>query len=286
MKNSKNNMLLKHSIQIILVLYKTKLKDSLSFKTLCEYISVLLYDYELLIYNNSPEIIIEENKNYVLINAKQNEMLVGAYNFALHRAIECKRNWLLLLDQDTCLTKEYFEQLNIALASNENVAAIIPKLRYKQVHLSPKSCNPFFGHWGIMIDLKETGIIKNKTLQAFNTATLLLVKALQNVDGFPQEFPLYELDYCLFYRLSKNHEKFYIMNVYLSHDLTMLDYRNKMTIERYILIIGSEYRFAKQLGVFAFLTFKMRLIFRFFKQLLVEEKRKYTKLTVKYLLKA
>jgi GT2 family glycosyltransferase len=279
-------MVTEHSIQIILVLYKTGLKDSLSYKTLCEHISVLLYNYELLIYNNSPEIIIEESKNYVLINAKQNEMLAGAYNFALCRAIECKRNWLLLLDHDTCLTKEYFEQLNIALALNENIAAIMPKLRYKQIHLSPKSCNPFFGHWGRMRNLQNTGIIEDTTLQAFNSATVLLVKALQNIGGFPLEFPLYELDYCLFYRLSKNREKFYIMNVYLFHDLTMLDYRNKMTIERYILIVGSEYRFAKQLGAFAFLTFKTRLIFRFFKQLIVEEKRKYAKLTIKYLLKA
>lgn len=281
MKEKKNNA----AIQIVLVLYKVKLEDSLSFQTLQKNISYLQSDYRLLLYNNSSEIIIPENENYNVINSETNNMLAGAYNYALQKAIENNCKWLLLLDHDTCLTKEYFEQLNIALVLNENVAAIIPKLQCKQTHLSPKSCNPLFGHWGKMKDIQTEGIIRNKTVQAFNSAALLSVRALQKVGGFPAEFPLYELDYCLFYRLSKNNEIFYVMNVSLSHDLTMLDYRNKMTTARYYSIIDAEYLFSKQLGLLAVLAFKIRLFFRLLKQLIVKEKRPYTFLTLKYLCK-
>jgi hypothetical protein len=275
-----------HSIQIVIVLYKIKLEDSLSYKTLCNYISVLSFNYELLIYNNSPEFYIEEKENYFVMNAEYNKMLAGAYNFALQRAIKNNRNWLLLLDQDTYLSEEYFKQLNLSLNNNENVAAIIPKLQSSQIHLSPKSCCSLIGHWGKMSNLQTKGIIKNKTIQAFNSAALISVQSLQKIGGFSLDFPLYELDYWVFYHLSKNKEQFYLMDVVLSHDLTMLDYRNKMTSQRYDSIISAEFKFSKQLGILAFLAFKVRLFFRLLKQFMLREKRPYTHLTLKYLCKA
>jgi len=275
----KNN----NSIQIVLVLYKTKLEDSITYKTLRDYISILIYDYEILIYNNSPEITIEADEGFIVVNAEKNEMLSGAYNFALQRAIKNNRNWLLLLDQDTCLLKKYFEQLNLSLNNSENVASIIPKLQSNHVHLSPKSCCPLIGHWGKMNNLQTKGIIKNKTIQAFNSAALISVQSLQKIGGFSLEFPLYELDYWVFYHLSKNKEQFYLMDVVISHDLTMLDYRNNMTSQRYDSIVSAEYKFSKHLGNMAFCAFKIRLFFRLLKQLVLSEKRPYTFLTLKYL---
>jgi len=272
------------SIQIIIVLYKLKLEDSITYKTLCEYISCLKYNYELLIYNNSPEILIEESSKYIVINASQNDMLAVAYNYALQRAEEYNREWMLLLDQDTCLTKEYFEQLNNALLY-ENIAAIIPKLKSKQMHLSPKSCCSTIGHWGIMKNLQTTGIINGKTIQAFNSAALLKTNSLQKIGGFSTEFPLYELDYWVFFRLSRNKEHFYLMDVILYHDLTMLDYLNKMTKSRYVSIIKAEHKFSKQIGLLSVLVFKGRLFLRLLKQLFSKEKRPYICLTFEYLLK-
>jgi hypothetical protein len=272
------------SIQIVLVLYKLKLEDSLTYKTLCENIIYLKSNYELLIYNNSPEILIEEGYKYIVINASQNDMLAGAYNYALQRAKEYNREWLLLLDQDTCLTKEYFEHLNNALLY-ENIAAIIPRLKSKQMHLSPKSYCPLFGPWIKMINIYKNGIIQNRTIQAFNTSALISVDTLWKIGGFSVDFPLDGLDTYVFYILSKNNEKFYLMNVDLQHNLSVLDYHNKMTIQRYISIIDSEYRFAKLLGIISMVLIKFRLILRFFKQLFIKEKRSYIMLTLKYLYK-
>jgi len=272
------------SIQIVLVLYKLKLEDSLTYKTLCENNIYLKCNYELLIYNNSPEILIEESNKYIVINASQNDMLACAYNYALQRAKKYNREWLLLLDQDTCLTKEYFEQLNDALLY-ENVAAIIPRLKSKQMHLSPKSYCSLFGPWIKMINIHRAGIIKNKTIQAFNTSALISIDAIWKIGGFPVDFPLDVLDFYVFYLLSKNNEKFYLMNVDLQHDLSVLDYHNKMTIQRYNSIIDSEYRFAKLLGIVSVILFKFRLILRLLKQIFIKEMRLYMTLTLKYLYK-
>jgi predicted glycosyltransferase involved in capsule biosynthesis len=273
-----------HSIQIVLVLYRQKLENSLSYKTLCEFISILSCNYELLIYNNSSEICIEENPSYIVVNSKQNVMLAGAYNYALQRAITYNREWLLLLDQDTYLSKEYFEQINKALLY-KNIVAIIPKLFSGQIHLSPKSYYPLFGPWIKMININKGGVIKNKTIQAFNTSALISVDTLRKIGGFPAHFPLDGLDTYVFYRFGKSKEQFYLMDVDLQHDLSVLDYQNKMTIQRYFSIIDSEYRFAKLLGVISIMLFKFRLVLRLLAQLLVKEKRLYISLTIKYLCK-
>ena len=273
-----------HSIQIVIVLYKIELNASLSYKTLNEYISALSINYELLIYNNSSEIFIESNNGYCVVNAVQNEMLAVAYNYALQRAITKGHNWLLLLDQDTCLTKEYFEHLNAAMC-HDNIDVIIPKLKSRMVHLSPKSCCSVIGPWGRMKDIKTAGTIINKTIQAFNSAALITTRSLQKIGGFSLEFPLYELDYWVFYQLSKNNERFYLMDVELSHDLTMLDYHNKMTMSRYYSIIGAEYKYSRKLGLLATSMFKARLLLRLIKQILIKEKRIYIYITLRYLCK-
>ena len=275
----------KVSIQIVLVLYKIKIEDSQSYKTLCEHISVLSCKHELLIYNNSSEFEIETNNNYVVINAKQNEMLAVAYNFALQRAIKYNHNWLLLLDQDTCLSEKYFEQINLALNSNKNFAAIIPKLHSGEVHLSPKSCSTLFGPWWMMNEIHKTGVIKDKIVQALNSATLISTSSLQKIGGFSLEFPLYGLDYWIFFQLSKRKEQFYLMDVALSHDLSMLDYKNKMTKDRYSSIINAEYKFSKLIGLLAVLSFKVRLLFRLLRHLFTKDKRPYIVITFKHLLK-
>jgi len=274
-----------HSIQIVLVLYKTNLEDSLSYRTLCDSISVLSFNYELLIYNNSPEYIIKNKSNYIIFNAKNNEMLVGAYNYALQRAKDKKRNWLLLLDQDTCLSKEYFEQINMVINFNENIVAIIPMLQNTELHLSPISYYPLLGPWLVKMNINKTGFLRNKTINAFNSTAILSVNALEKIGGFSNEFPLDHLDYYIFYQLSKNGGYFYVMNVILQHNLSVLDYKNKMTSERYISIIDSEFKFSKLLGILSVITFKLKLILRIFKQLLLTERRPYIFITLKYLYK-
>jgi hypothetical protein len=271
-------------IQIVLVLYKTKLEDSFSYKTLCEHGSALTCDYELLIYNNSPEIFVEQSDSYTVVNAEKNEKLAGAYNYALQQAIKQNRRWLLLLDQDTRLTKEYVEQLNKVL-HHDNVAVIVPKLCSKQTHLSPFSYHRRLGPWTKTWGVFETGLVKNQNFVAFNSAALFSVDALKKTGGFGTDFPLDQLDMYIFYRLCKNKESFYLMNVVLQHELSILDYKNRMSGQRYLSFIDAEYRFSKVLGILAGLTLKMRLALRGTKQLFVKEKRQYALITFKYLFK-
>jgi hypothetical protein len=272
------------TIQIIIVLYKTSLEDSLSFQTLQKNISCLRIKYRLLLYNNSPEIVIPQSENYIVVNATKNDMLLGAYNYALKQAVDNNCKWLLLLDQDTSLTIEYFEALNYVLPTT-NAAAIIPKLKCGQKHLAPEMYSSTLGPWGILKDITKSGIIKDKTIAALNSSALLSIKALQSIGGFPNEFPLDMLDICVFYKLSKDKNEFYLLDVELQHDLSVLDYAGKMTHKRYNSIIDSEYKLAKQIGVCCFFVWKLRLFFRVGKQIITPVKRKYSLTTLRYFFK-
>ncbi|MDR3326838.1 MAG: hypothetical protein LBT04_01675 [Prevotellaceae bacterium] len=272
-----------NEIQIILVLYRTELQDSLSYLTLCEHIHRLSVPYELLIYNNSTEIKIKESTEYIVVNAEKNNMLAQAYNYALERAVKNNRKWLLLLDQDTFLSEEYFERLNVALNLQVKVAAILPVLKCKDKHLSPRSYSSIFGPWGKTNNIEESGIISNKMVSAFNSVAFLSINSLQETGGFSEEFPLDALDTHLFYKLSRNGGYFYLLDVVLQHNLSVLDYSKYMTKERYDSIVNAEYILSKQMGIIPLMTLKVRLFFRLCKQILVRKKRPYVIATLKIL---
>jgi len=95
-------------------LYKTTLRDSISFTSLlntCKNENGLL---QILLYNNSPEYALNvsewNNKHAQLIeiNDKENSGVSKAYNLANAMAVRNNRQWLLLLDQDTTMPENFF----------------------------------------------------------------------------------------------------------------------------------------------------------------------------------
>ncbi len=274
------------SILVIIVLYKTKIEDSLSYRTFCKNMEYLNMPYQLIIYNNSPEIYIAPSDNYVLITPLQNEMLATAYNYALKEALDKEIQWILLLDQDTYLTKEYFIQLNETLTklNLENVAAIIPRLKYKKISLSPEAYSSILGPWGYRKKIQK-GLIKNKTIVALNSTSLLSTKSLQTIAGFPLDFPLDMLDFCVYFKLSKENFSFYLLDVDIEHNLSVFDLNNQISIERYASIINAEYTLSKQIGLCCVCIWKFRLFFRMIKQWLSKSNRNFSFITFQCLVK-
>jgi rhamnosyltransferase len=91
----------------VIVLYKIKLSDSLSFKSLSASLKPGKNRLELLVYDNSPEYNVgQEFDDYKKWNITyqadpENSGVSKAYNSAAALAAKKGKNWLLLLDQDT-----------------------------------------------------------------------------------------------------------------------------------------------------------------------------------------
>lgn len=267
-------------ITIILVLYKTELHDSISYKTLQQCRHLLSWaNTRLIIFNNSPETEVPQSGEYIAVNSGHNSKLYGAYSYALQYAEKNGFDWLMLLDQDSELTEQYFIELKryFETCENENTAAIVPTLKSGITTLSPHKYKVTSGPLWYSKNLKPGKI--DTYMAAFNSCTVVNVGKLLSIGGFPQEYPLDSLDTCYFYRLKKKGYDFFLLPVIITHNLSLLDYKH-MTRERYASIIEADNRLAKEMGRLTVFFLKIRLLCRCLKFATDKYKRKYIGLTL------
>ena len=280
-----DNVQIKHHLQVVIVLYKCNITKSESLKSISKIKNDLtkLFDLDILIYNNDSQTQIPQQPNYQIYNSPYNTMLSGAYNYALKLAIDKQIQWLLLLDQDTTLTFQYFKELHNALTNiSENTACITPIIIANNKQISPLKYNPTIGpKWFLQPVSSGT---HNTCLYAFNSATLINTSAISSIGGFPNEFPLDDLDICYFYRLYQKGYNTHVLPAKIEHQLSILNYNN-MSTQRYQSILDYDKLMAKEIGKTAQIALTLRVIIRAVMQLFSPIKRKYTLQTIKSIVK-
>ena len=278
-------MPIKYHIQVVVVLYKCSASQSKSLTSILELKPKIndLFNLDILVYNNSPQISIPPHPDYTVYNSPLNSMLAGAYNYALKSAINKQIKWLLLLDQDTTLNLQYFNELHKSLSiTSDNTACITPIINHTNKQISPVQYFPLFGpKWF----LKPAPIgLNSKCLFAFNSGTLINTSAISSIGNFPTEFPLDDLDICYFYRLYKKNYTSYVMPISIEHQLSVLDYAKNMTPQRYQSILHYDKLMAKEIGITAQIALFIRVFIRAIVQIFLKHKRKYVKQTLKSLI--
>jgi GT2 family glycosyltransferase len=281
-------MQIKHHIQVVVVLYRCNITQSKSLTSLLNAKREIndLFDFDILVYNNYTPSPITPNPQFEIYNATSNEMLAGAYNYALNQANKKNIDWLLLLDQDSCLTTKYFKELYHAISNaqkDDYVACIVPRIFNGNHQLSPVKYNPILGPKWFLSGIKPG--TSNKCHFAFNSATLIKTKAINKIGQFPNEYPLDDLDICYFYRLFKLGYKSIILNSKIEHQLSVLNYAQNMTPSRYNSILFYDKQMAKEIGIIAQFALFIRVLLRSIKQLFTKEKHKYIYQTIKSLFK-
>lgn len=273
---------LKNNILVVIVLYKIELYESITYNSFIKSVVDLNLNYEILIFNNSSDVIIKNDFNHVIVNSTINERLSGAYNYALNYATEQHKDWLLLLDQDTIITRDYFVKLqNFFQESHaEDIVAVVPFLREKNRVLSPQKIN-FFGWWQHKI--LNSGYQKGR-VSAFNSLSLLKVEFLNSIGGFNEEYPLDMLDHWYYLQIYKLKKIVYVLNTYIEHELSVSNYESKVSLERHFGLLKAEKSFTKELGKSHYFTYKIRLIFRLFRQTLFFKDKRYAKLIFQILI--
>ena len=270
-----------NGIVIIIVLYKTKLSDSSSLNKYLSYNHILDVPKQLIIYNNSAESIDFDANNHIVINSKNNDKLAKPFNFAYEYAKKINYNWLLLIDADTTINKEYFEKLNYFLKSDisDNVVSIVPQLFQNNKSISPH-INKFF--YSIRQPFNRVGI-NCGNITAFNSLSMLRVSFIDAINGFNENYPLDMLDYWIYNQIFRLKRAIYILDCKIEHDLSVNDYDNKMSVERYINLILAEDHFFKNAGFFNYMLFKIRLLYRAIKQRISLQNKRFSQITFKHI---
>lgn len=269
----------KPSLLILLVLYNQTLLESLSYKKFCEVKKHLILPYQLLVYNNTPSVKIPEDDSYIVINATENKMLSGAYNFALDMAITENYEWILLLDQDTNLQYNYFVELSQAIENvSSDVGAITPIIFSNDRQISPVVLNVYLGPFGYQkaYTTEHTILKSSEYISGINSATVIRTKAIKKIGGFSCDFPLDFLDHWYFYQFSKENYKIKLLKTKIEHNLSISRSYNPMGIKRYIQYMKARALYAHKTKFTVLLTFKARTLGQCIKQLFKKSERKFS----------
>ena len=259
------------SILAVVVLYKCELSQSQTVSTLFQILNEnpeLAKQFSLVLYDNSPQpqvLAMAAAFPIRCVHDPSNGGLATAYNFALGCAESEGRAWLLLLDQDTLLTRDFiFELLQAAntLRNSPAVAAIVPKLTVNGIVHSPAI--PFLDQMRRQflppkepIGQDVVGVLQ-QSMCAYNSASTFRVSALRSVGGFPSEFWLDFLDHAVFNALFARGDRIYVLYANLVHESSYSDL-GSMPIWRMHNVLMAQTLYVKQRG-----NFIDRLLYRIY----------------------
>jgi GT2 family glycosyltransferase len=220
--------------------------------------------FSLVVYDNSPEAQqFRGDFAFEYEHDPSNGGLVAAYEYALARAEKRGCEWLLLLDQDTILTAEFFFELTACISSltiEDNVAAIVPKLMAQGIVQSPEEhFIDYIRHqFRLPIDTPSQVVgVQSDRINAYNSGSTLRVSVLRSMGGFPKEFWLDYLDHAIFHALFSAGFRVYVLRTVLKHDLAGGEL-NTLPIWRFRNMLKAQTLFVKRVG-----NLGDRLLYRF-----------------------
>lgn len=275
-------------IYSIVVLYNCKVSESETLKTLNQVFVYLNVKLNVLIYDNTIE---KDNNvkgstfNNLEIEYYHNPFNPGvaaAYNLAIEKGIQNKKKWLILLDQDTTISKSYFKELISSTSENilkNDIVCYIPKVVLKTGEvISPSKMK--LG--GFCQPLKNRTGLQKKYITAINSGTVLNLTFLESIGGFTNKFPLDMLDHWYFREIYSHKKMVYILNTEIIHDLSIKSFESSVSAKRYRIILDAEKEFYNSY-LLNFAIYKYRLCLRLIKQLFYKDKV-YFKLSLKALI--
>jgi len=220
----------KYNLLLVIVIYKEKLKDSETYKSLISNYP----DMPLFIYDNSPvsqHSQDEFNNNVKYVSDTSNVGLSYAYNRAAEYANEKGYKWVLLMDQDTLFCKNILEMFVAAINENPAVSIFAPIVYSGKILLSPTK-NKIFSK----IKKPITGLLPLSEYNVINSGMLINVDAMMSVGGYNEEVWLDYSDYEFLNRMrNKGFLNLYIINRICYQTFSEDVQTPKQKLDRYIV---------------------------------------------------
>jgi glycosyltransferase involved in cell wall biosynthesis len=236
-----------NQLYVIIVLYQLSPANSGAFESLVEARRHLPPGHaglKILLYDNTPESsdpgLLPDGVEYM--SAGHNAGISAAYNRALDMAQDLGHQWLLLLDQDTVLPKDFLVLLLEELRryeSNSEVVAVVPIVRSGGVVVSPKRV----GFLGLRAFSERPRGIQDVEIASINSGTAIRCDFARSIGGFSRAYWLDYLDHWLFRQIYAAGRKVAVSNCGLEHSLSVQDYRRNINLTRYRSILAGESAF-------------------------------------------
>lgn len=198
-----------------------------------------------LVYNNSPT-----GKpdglptNWTYVSDPTNKGLPAAYNYATSQARYLGAHWLLLLDQDSHLPRNFIPNLlsEVALChQNHKIVAIVPLIfsNHRQV-------SPFLPKFGFDRPYKDLRSITSEWITAINSASAIRTSFIESIGGFSSHFWLDYLDHWLFRKIYDARRSVYVGTMKIDHDLSVANFNQNVNVQRYSNVLAAEADFTNR----------------------------------------
>ena len=222
---------------LLIVLYKKKVQESETIKSFIENCLDFHNQITLVIWDNSPNkldadtlYLDKHNIKYYYYHSPENKPLSSIYNNILVTYKDS--DIIFLFDQDSIITKEYFDKNIKAFLSHPNIGLSIPYVIHNKTIVSLGIFQFYRGHY-----LKDItfGLNDSKNLIAITSGMAIKNKEINNRNlKFDENLSLYGIDtkFCLDY--SAVFDKILIIDYQLNHSLSQFEKEAKKTkIYRY-----------------------------------------------------
>ncbi len=198
--------------------------------------------YTMLLWDNSPEPLLDPPANTVYQHDATNSGITGAFNSAAAYAQANGYEWILLLDQDSDLPNGFLEAMADAAVhvnAMEQVAAVVPNVYVKDFLASPHRV--LLGRH-VPYPAGDTGIAPGEAT-AINSASMLRVRDLLAVGGYIRAFQQEYSDWYIFHQIYLAGKKVWGAGVSLQHEMTVMDYDRLLSVKRYRELLDAEEAF-------------------------------------------
>ncbi len=226
-------------VTAVIVLYRMNAAESPAFQSVLaarEEIGSARGDVGVVLWDNSPAPDAAPNlpEGVYYFADESNSGLATAYNRALAWAEEQGSAWLLTLDQDTAVPRDFWVKMAAAARESSRyagVGAIVPQIAAGGRQLSP---NHF--QFGVIPRWYRPGFVgvPGEPVFAFNSGAMLSTAALKQVGGYDPRFWLDNSDAMIFSKLQEHGKRVYVAgDIQVEHEFSMKDMQRRMSPERY-----------------------------------------------------
>lgn len=225
-----SNKFLIDDVLIVVVTYKLPLKNSPTWQSL---INCLPPRSTIYVYDNSPSPqLVPDTPHQVIYNHNPtNSGVSKAYNEALVIAGSSNKSWLLLLDQDTELTKDFFSKCAQCVSHYPYYIFFVPILKDGGAIISPFSYSDGISK---KLNTVNAGIFSFEKYRAANSGTLINTTALSQVGGFDENLPLDFSDIYLQEKLLAKQTQFVVIDAVVNHHFSGSTIKDcKESLQRY-----------------------------------------------------
>ncbi|RNL56907.1 glycosyltransferase [Pedobacter jejuensis] len=208
----------------VIVLYKSSLENSESFKTLKNSLIDFEDELTLVVYNNSPDYWTYNGKAHKRVDIKYiedntNSGVGRAYNEAFKIATVLEKDYIILLDQDTTISIDFFDLFLKILNNQQNVKVSLysPLITNGKKLISPSKFVLFSSQ---ELHYKPNGVVPLKGLAVINSGLIISTSLFKEVGGYNEKIKLDFSDFDFLKRCLAFTQDIFILNTAFHHSLS------------------------------------------------------------------